>query len=221
MKKKLGFILMEKVLNISSKFVFLSIFCLCWLPIKAKSIVDQSAFIYENTLYTLHDVKPYLIVQQRLEGKNNFSFDKNAYQKAIDTMVQDFVIKDYLNKVDSGDENESMKLEKNFKEIMTPKFIQLATEQGQTEAAIKKAFFQEYDKEKFIRDSIAFRARVSKEDVENYYLAHKQDFINQDKQEALTKIEKALKKSELALEYKQWLNRQIARKKIYLFSLDE
>ncbi|HMR24366.1 MAG TPA: hypothetical protein PKC21_03325 [Oligoflexia bacterium] len=191
------------------------------MPIKAKTIVDQSTLIYENTLYTLHDVKAYLIVQQLLDGKDNFTFDKSAYQKAIDTMVQDFVIKDYLNKVDSGDEKENIKIEKKFKEIMTPKVLQLIAAQGQTEAAIKKAFFQEYDKEKFIRDSIAFRARVSKEDVERYYLAHQQDFKNQDKQEALIKIEQALKKSELALEYKQWLSRQLARKKIYLFSLDE
>ena len=82
------------------------------------------------------------------------------------------------------------------------------------------ATHQEYDKEKFIRDSIAFRAKVSQEDVENYYQTHKQDFLQQDKKQALLKIEQALVRSELAKEYKLWLSRQLVRKQIYLFSLD-
>lgn len=190
------------------------------LPIKAKTLVDQSAFIYENTLYTLYDVKPYLIIQQLLDGKDDLIFDKEAYQKAIDTMVQDFVIQDYLNKVDAGNETGNVQQQKKLKNLLSDKVLQLIAQHGQKQDFIQKAFFQEYDKEKFIRDSIAFRAKVSQEDVENYYQTHKQDFLQQDKKQALLKIEQALVRSELAKEYKLWLSRQLVRKQIYLFSLD-
>ncbi|MCI5071729.1 hypothetical protein MRY82_02145 [bacterium] len=212
---------MEKVLNISSKVMLFALFlCGGYLPINANTRVDQSAFIYENTLYTLYDVKPYLIVQQLLDKKEDIVFDQQAYQKAIDGMVQNFIVQDYLNKVDTQNSRRNLKLEKKFQTMVTEKVEQLLTKQGQSQEILKKVFFQEYDKEKFIKDNIAFKVKVGREEAEKYYQEHQQDFVEQNKEDALIKIEQALKKSELAAEYKEWLSRQLARKKIYLFSLE-